>query len=136
MRKSRGVRLLGLVLVGLCLLLLPRVTARAESGRKQEPPQTGQSTSSSPSSGQNEAITEETERRGSQLLLRQTQEEADAKTRGCMSSGCHNPIDSTTMHAPGTVRLGCTDCHGGDASIINSQNRGTPGYDQAKYKAH
>jgi len=41
-----------------------------------------------------------------QLLLRQTQQEADAKTRGCMSSGCHRPIDSKTMHSAENVRLG------------------------------
>lgn len=53
-----------------------------------------------------------------------------------MSSGCHSPIDSTTMHAPGTVRLGCTDCHGGDAGVMNTAAKGTPGYDEAKNKAH
>lgn len=85
-------------------------------------------------SSQNEPISEHTERRGPQLLIRQTQEEADAKTRGCMS--CHTAIDSVTMHAPGTVRLGCTDCHGGDATVVNTAATDSPAYTEAKNKAH
>src|SRR5215469_1485292 len=135
MNRSRGVHLLGFVLVGLSLVILPRVAARADSGRKHEQ-QAAQSNPVSQSANQNEAISERTERRGSQLLLRQTQEEADAKTRGCMSSGCHNPIDSATMHAPGTVRLGCTDCHGGDASVMNSAAKDSAQYHDAKNRAH
>ena len=42
-------------------------------------------------------------------------EEAQQKSVGCVS--CHNPMDSATMHTTGTVRLGCTDCHGGNAEI-------------------
>src|SRR5208337_2801520 len=49
------------------------------------------------------------------LRLRQTQEEADAKSLGCQS--CHTATDSRTMHLTQTVRLGCTDCHGGDATV-------------------
>src|SRR4051812_15797025 len=44
-------------------------------------------------------------------LSRQTAEEVDAKSAGCVSChrGQHDP------HArPETVRLGCVDCHGGD----------------------
>jgi hypothetical protein len=92
-----------------------------------------QSTQSQPPT-QNENVSEHTERRGSQLLIKQTQEEADAKTRGCTS--CHNPIDSVTMHAPGTVRIGCTDCHGGDASIMNTAAKDSAEYVQNKNKAH
>ncbi|MBV9072713.1 MAG: hypothetical protein JOZ10_03695 [Acidobacteria bacterium] len=86
------------------------------------------------SNNQSESISERTERRGSQLLIRQTQEEADAKTRGCMS--CHTTVDSQTMHEPGTVRLGCTDCHGGDASVMNSASKDSAEYTANKYKAH
>src|ERR1700687_1815555 len=46
-------------------------------------------------------------------LIGQTQEEADRKSAGCIS--CHTQTDEPTMHATGTLRLGCTDCHGGDA---------------------
>jgi hypothetical protein len=35
-------------------------------------------------------------------------------TRGCVA--CHTDVDQPTMHAPGTVEIGCTDCHGGDAT--------------------
>src|SRR5260221_14644083 len=45
----------------------------------------------------------------------QTQEQADAKSAGCIT--CHTSTDSVTMHPTGTVRLGCTDCHGGNAEI-------------------
>lgn len=47
-----------------------------------------------------------------QSLLRQTQEDADRKSRGCLV--CHKGIES--MHKSETVKLGCTDCHLGDAS--------------------
>ena len=46
-------------------------------------------------------------------LMGQTQDEADRKSAGCIS--CHTQTDEPTMHATGTVRLGCTDCHGGNA---------------------
>jgi hypothetical protein len=43
---------------------------------------------------------------------------ADAKSEGCMS--CHTQTDSKTMHASPGVVLGCTDCHGGDATVFAS----------------
>ena len=45
----------------------------------------------------------------------QTLEQADAKSGGCVS--CHTKSDRKTMHPTGGVVLGCTDCHGGDASV-------------------
>ena len=45
----------------------------------------------------------------------ETQDQANAKSAGCMS--CHTQVDSMTMHPEGNVVLGCTDCHGGDASV-------------------
>lgn len=48
-------------------------------------------------------------------LLTQSPADVDAKSSGCRS--CHGEVDEPTMHATGTVRLGCTDCHGGDASV-------------------
>ncbi|MGZ8831501.1 MAG: hypothetical protein ACXW2Q_14115, partial [Thermoanaerobaculia bacterium] len=45
-------------------------------------------------------------------LFTQTQAEADAKSRGCIS--CHENIEP--MHTSPAVKLGCTDCHGGNAS--------------------
>lgn len=47
-------------------------------------------------------------------LMRQTRMEAEQKSRGCES--CHQGIEP--MHASQAVRLGCTDCHGGDASVM------------------
>ena len=44
-------------------------------------------------------------------LSKQTQAEADAKSTGCLSAGCHVGIEE--MH-PGSP-LGCVDCHGGSA---------------------
>lgn len=49
--------------------------------------------------------------------LAQSAAEYDAKSAGCISSGCHEGIEPD--HARGTVRIGCTDCHGGDASSTN-----------------
>src|SRR5262245_48982817 len=45
----------------------------------------------------------------------QTPAEADAKSAGCRT--CHSATDQPTMHASPAVVLGCTDCHGGDASV-------------------
>ena len=41
-----------------------------------------------------------------------------AKASGCVS--CHVKTDEPSMHPTGTVRLGCVDCHGGDATVILS----------------
>src|SRR5512145_118390 len=46
--------------------------------------------------------------------LSQTREEADEKSLGCRS--CHTATDQPTMHSSAAVVLGCSDCHGGDAS--------------------
>ncbi len=73
---------------------------------------------------------------GGHSLMGQSQEEADRKSAGCVS--CHTQTDQPTMHATGTVRLGCTDCHGGAAgahiapgTAANSQE-----YAKAKHQAH
>jgi hypothetical protein len=49
-----------------------------------------------------------------QDLLRQTAEQQRAKTAGCESAKCHTGIEP--MHVSPAVRLGCTDCHGGNAN--------------------
>jgi len=66
-------------------------------------------------------------------LLRQPQQEADAKSTGCLS--CHQGIEP--MHASNAVKLGCTDCHGGDATAAAAAGV-TSGaeYDAAKNKGH
>ena len=45
----------------------------------------------------------------------QSEDSALQKSSGCMS--CHTASDRHTMHANPAVVIGCTDCHGGDASI-------------------
>src|SRR5580692_6427497 len=69
-------------------------------------------------------------------LLAQSQEEADRKSAGCIS--CHTQTDEPTMHATGTLRLGCTDCHGGnaDARVAPRTASTSPEYEQTKRKAH
>ncbi len=66
----------------------------------------------------------------------QTQEEADGKSAGCVS--CHTQTDQPTMHATGTLRLGCTDCHGGnaDAPVAAGLASTSLEYQQAKRTAH
>nr|HRC85062.1 hypothetical protein [Thermoanaerobaculia bacterium] len=41
-----------------------------------------------------------------------TRAEAEERSEGCLS--CHAGIEP--IHASGTVRLACVDCHGGNAS--------------------
>jgi hypothetical protein len=69
-------------------------------------------------------------------LIGQTQQEVDRKSAGCVS--CHTQTDQPTMHATGTLRLGCTDCHGGnpDARIAPGVAASSPQYQQVKRKAH
>src|SRR6202158_699878 len=69
-------------------------------------------------------------------LLEQTQMEANIKNAGCIS--CHRTTDEPTMHPTGTVRLGCTDCHGGTAEAKVSANVAPDSveYQQVKTKAH
>lgn len=47
---------------------------------------------------------------------RQTEAEGERKSAGCMT--CHSQTDRKTMHVNPGVVLGCTDCHGGDASVF------------------
>ena len=46
----------------------------------------------------------------------QSVELASSKSEGCES--CHTSTDSSSMHQSESVVLGCTDCHGGNASIF------------------
>ncbi|MGE5097773.1 MAG: hypothetical protein ACM3SO_21730 [Betaproteobacteria bacterium] len=61
--------------------------------------------------------------------------DARAKSAGCL--GCHTATDRPTMHQNPGVVLGCTDCHGGDASIdAHGAKRGTPEYTARLREAH
>src|SRR6266849_4939731 len=66
----------------------------------------------------------------------QSREEADRKSSGCIS--CHTSTDEPTMHPTKTVHLGCTDCHGGNASVSVASGivPNSPEYNSAKEKAH
>jgi hypothetical protein len=60
---------------------------------------------------------------------RQTSADVDAKSKGCMS--CHSESDAPSMHASPAVRLGCTDCHGGDASVFATDAKDAAARDRA-----
>ena len=45
----------------------------------------------------------------------QTKADMKAKSEGCIS--CHSNTDELTMHETPAIKLGCTDCHGGNADI-------------------
>jgi hypothetical protein len=69
-------------------------------------------------------------------VIRQTQEDVDAKSVGCLS--CHTKTDAPTMHLSQTVRLGCVDCHGGDQRVGIEANvpADSPPYREALRRAH
>lgn len=46
----------------------------------------------------------------------QSQEDVERKSAGCMS--CHSGTDNKNMHQSPAVKLGCTDCHGGNPGIF------------------
>lgn len=61
----------------------------------------------------------------------------EAKSAGCHS--CHTATDAPTMHNPAAdIRLGCTDCHGGDATVFSARGLSTQSieYAQERDKAH
>lgn len=60
----------------------------------------------------------------------------DAASAGCVT--CHTNTDEASMHPGGTVSIGCTDCHGGNAgvSVGAGERRGSGPYQAALKKAH
>ena len=66
----------------------------------------------------NEKLPEKTYNMAPNAPERQTAQQAFAKTEGCMT--CHTQTDEHTMHANPGVVLGCTDCHGGDATVAGA----------------
>ena len=64
---------------------------------------------------------------------RQTEADADAKSKGCIT--CHTASDRHTMHANPGVILGCTDCHGGDAAIERTAGSEYTSQDKAYLEA-
>ncbi|MEE4316702.1 MAG: hypothetical protein V2I74_06940, partial [Erythrobacter sp.] len=67
---------------------------------------------------------------------RQSVAEMEAKSEGCNT--CHVKSDAPTMHLSPAVRLGCTDCHGGDATIRGNSElpHNHPDYVAARDRAH
>ncbi len=67
---------------------------------------------------------------------KQSVAEVDAKSSGCFS--CHLKSDAPSMHVSPAVRLGCTDCHGGDAAVRGNPSigRDAPAYVAARERAH
>ena len=67
---------------------------------------------------------------------RQTYADMLAKSAGC--SSCHVRTDAPTMHVTPAVQLGCTDCHGGDASVVGNPEleHDHPSYVAARDLAH
>jgi hypothetical protein len=66
----------------------------------------------------------------------QSQAEADGKSQGCLT--CHGPVDHPTMHESKVVTLGCTDCHGGNATVSRTGDMApaSPAYQAALEMAH
>jgi hypothetical protein len=66
----------------------------------------------------------------------QADESVQAKSAGCLT--CHTQTDASTMHLNPAVKLGCTDCHGGNSSIRLSGGapRGSDAYRKAFESAH
>jgi hypothetical protein len=73
------------------------------------------------------------------VLTSQTQEEANRKSAGCVS--CHhngNYEAIKPMHESPPVKLGCTDCHGGNSAYVLAAavTRGSKEFNATKISAH
>ena len=66
----------------------------------------------------------------------QLPEQAEVKSAGCLS--CHLETDAYSMHENPGVVLGCTDCHGGNASVFLADGalEGSALYTEALEAAH
>lgn len=66
----------------------------------------------------------------------QTEAQMAAKSDGCFS--CHVRTDQPTMHETPAVRLGCVDCHGGNAEVYGNSElaHDDPAYVAARDAAH
>ena len=66
----------------------------------------------------------------------QSAAQVEQKSSGCRA--CHTSSDRASMHASPAVKLGCTDCHGGDAAIVapDGSAKDSPDYVAAMERAH
>lgn len=76
---------------------------------------------------------------GPRALRSRTVAQAEAASAGCVS--CHRETDRPTMHDNPAVILGCTDCHGGDATVHRPHGADPAGpaaasYQEAMRRAH
>jgi hypothetical protein len=65
-------------------------------------------------------------------IRKQTKQEIEAKSSGCLASNCHAGIDAVETHDPmprdtrdmhnGKEPIGCTDCHGGNAHSVKKED--------------
>jgi hypothetical protein len=62
--------------------------------------------------------------------------QAPSGSVGCIT--CHTSTDEPSMHPTGTVRIGCADCHGGNADVRAPQGASSAdaAYQRAKREAH
>jgi LVIVD repeat len=69
-------------------------------------------------------------------LGKQSDADVQKKSAGCLS--CHTKTDAPTMHEAPTVKLGCTDCHGGNATAAAPAGSaaGQAEYEAAKKAGH
>ncbi len=66
---------------------------------------------------------------------KQTQQQADLKSFGCVS--CHSETDAFSMHNSPSVVLGCMDCHGGRSNVQKPEDvESGDAYDVARDAAH
>ena len=68
--------------------------------------------------------------------MSQSDEDVARKSSGCLS--CHTASDQPTMHMSPAIKLGCTDCHGGDSAVTLAAgtSRTDPRYRTALDAAH
>jgi hypothetical protein len=66
----------------------------------------------------------------------QSDEQVQGKSAGCLT--CHTQTDASTMHSNPAVKLGCTDCHGGnsEARLAAGEQRGSQAYTKVFETAH
>ncbi len=68
----------------------------------------------------------------------QSEAEVNTKSEGCIS--CHTASDAKNMHVSESVKLGCTDCHGGDSKVMlplgENLQQGSKPYTALMEKAH
>jgi hypothetical protein len=68
--------------------------------------------------------------------MTQSDTDVQQKSSGCMS--CHTSTDNPSMHSNPAVKLGCTDCHGGNSTVRveSGLDRKASAYIKAKESAH